>query len=46
MGFRPGPVFSQILGSLEDAQLEGQVKTREEAAQFVIKQFGANMNRV
>ena len=46
MGFRPGPVFSQILGSLEDAQLEGQVKTREEAAQFVLKQFGANMNRV
>ena len=46
MGFRPGPVFSQILGSLEDAQLEGEVKTREEAAQFVLKQFGANMNRV
>jgi len=46
MGFKPGPVFSQILGSLEDAQLEGQVKTREEAAQFVLKQFGANMNRV
>jgi len=46
MGFRPGPLFSQILGSLEDAQLEGQVKTREEAAQFVLKQFGANMNRV
>ncbi len=46
MGFKPGPVFSQILGSLEDAQLEGEVKTREEAAQFVLKQFGANMNRV
>ena len=45
MGFRPGPVFSQILGSLEDAQLEGQVKTREEAAQFVLKQFGASTNR-
>ncbi len=28
MGFKPGPLFSQILGSLEDAQLEGQVKTR------------------
>jgi poly(A) polymerase len=46
MGFRPGPVFSQILGSLEDAQLEGQVKTREEAAQFVLKQFGASKGRV
>ncbi len=46
MGFRPGPVFSHILGSLEDAQLEGQVKTREEAAQFVLKQFGASKGRV
>ncbi len=46
MGFRPGPVYSQILGGLEDAQLEGQVKTREEAAQFVLKQFGANKSRV
>jgi poly(A) polymerase len=41
MGFRPGPLFSQILGSVEDAQLEGQVQTQEEAAQFVLKQFGA-----
>jgi len=45
MGFRPGPVFSQILGSLEDAQLEGQVKTREDAAQFVLKQFGTKNSR-
>ena len=41
MGFRPGPLFSQILGSVEDAQLEGQVQTQEEAAQFVLKEFGA-----
>ncbi len=33
MGFRPGPVFAQILRMLEDAQLEGQIKTREEASQ-------------
>jgi len=45
MGFKPGPLFSQILGSLEDAQLEGQVKTREEAAQFVLKQFEASKSR-
>src|SRR5713101_5302584 len=31
MGFRPGPVFSRILRNLEDAQLEGQVMTREAA---------------
>jgi poly(A) polymerase len=46
MGFRPGPVFSQILGSLEDAQLEGQVNTREDAAQFVLRQFGAGKRKV
>jgi hypothetical protein len=46
MGFKPGPVFSQILRSLEDAQLEGQVQTREEAAQLVIQQFGTNKSRL
>jgi hypothetical protein len=41
MGFRPGPVFSQILKNLEDAQLEGQVKSREEATEFVLARFGS-----
>jgi poly(A) polymerase len=41
MGFRPGPMFSQILGNLEDAQLEGQVKSREEAREFILNKFGA-----
>jgi len=45
LGFRPGPLFSQILGSVEDAQLEGQVQTQEEAAQFVLKEFGAKKDR-
>lgn len=40
MGFQPGPLFSQILGALEDAQLEGQVKSREEARAFILKRFG------
>ena len=44
MGFQPGPFFSQILRSVEDAQLEGQVHTREEAAQFVLKEFSAKKN--
>ena len=39
MGFRPGPVFAEILRTLEDAQLEGQIKTREEAKNCVIKNF-------
>jgi poly(A) polymerase len=41
MGFRPGPLFAQILQSLEDAQLEGQVKTRGEAEEFVLAKYGS-----
>jgi poly(A) polymerase len=41
MGFRPSPLFSQILQALEDAQLEGQVRTREEARRYVLGEYGA-----
>ncbi len=41
MGFRPGPLFAQILRALEDMQLEGQVKTREEAEEYVLRNFGS-----
>jgi poly(A) polymerase len=40
MGYRPGPRFSEILTGLEDAQLEGQVQSREEAETWVRKRFG------
>ena len=39
MGYRPGPLFSEILRSLEDAQLEGQVQTREQAVKYVRRRF-------
>ncbi|MER3446159.1 MAG: phosphohydrolase [Candidatus Dadabacteria bacterium] len=39
MGYKPGPIFSEILDSLEEAQLEGNVKDREEAKRFVIEKF-------
>ncbi len=39
MGFRPGPPFSEILRALEDAQLEGQIRTREEAVDYVLGKF-------
>jgi poly(A) polymerase len=45
MGFRPGPVFSRILRNLEDAQLEGQVKTQEEAREFVLERFASARER-
>jgi len=34
-GFEPGPVFGRILAAVEDAQLEGRVRSREEALALV-----------
>ncbi|GBD38841.1 CCA-adding enzyme [bacterium HR37] len=39
MGYSPGPIFSKILSSLEEAQLEGLVSTKEEAKRFVLERF-------
>ena len=39
MGYVPGPDFQTMLGSLEDAQLEGIILTREEATEFVRKNY-------
>ena len=41
MGYKPGPLFKEILAAVEDAQLENQLETREQAQKFVQKQFGA-----
>lgn len=38
-GYRPGPLFKQILQTIEDAQLEGKIKSREEALQLLAGQF-------
>jgi poly(A) polymerase len=40
LGYQPGPLFSKILRSLEDAQLEGTVRSREEAIAFVGQHYG------
>jgi len=45
MGFQPGPLFSQILQALEDAQLEGQIRTREEAQGYVLSKFATKGRR-
>jgi poly(A) polymerase len=39
LGYRPGPVFTQILDRVEDAQLEGEVSNREDALILVRKEF-------
>src|ERR1700738_5063176 len=41
LGYLPGPLFSKILHAVEDAQLEGQIKSKEEAIAFVAENFGA-----
>jgi poly(A) polymerase len=45
MGFLPSPLFSQILGALEDAQLEGQIHTREQALEFITHNFGSRLGK-
>jgi poly(A) polymerase len=39
MGYSPGPIFSEILNEVEDAQLEGQIGTTEEAKEYVRRRF-------
>jgi poly(A) polymerase len=43
LGYQPGPLFSKILRSLEDAQLEGVVRCRKEAIAFVAQHYGETM---
>jgi poly(A) polymerase len=43
MGFKPGPLFSEILLAVEDAQLEGQLKSVEEARAYVQRSFGGTV---
>jgi poly(A) polymerase len=38
-GYKPGPLFKEILTAVEDAQLDGRLDRREEALQFVVKEY-------
>lgn len=38
-GLKPGPEFSEIIRSVEDAILEGTIKTRDQALEFVKKRL-------
>jgi len=40
MGYQRGPVFGQILRAVEDAQLEGQLGSHEDAKEYVRAKFG------
>jgi poly(A) polymerase len=41
LGYRPGPQFAVILKAVEDAQLEGQLASRDQALAFVKENFPA-----
>lgn len=41
-GYKPGPAFKQILQAVEDAQLEGEILTQEDALQLVHQRFPVN----
>ena len=45
MGFPAGPEFARILQGIEDAQLEGQLRTREEAKEYVTRNFRGTRKR-
>jgi len=40
-GFEPGPPFARMLAAVEDAQLEGRIRTRDEALALILGEFGA-----
>jgi poly(A) polymerase len=42
MGYIPGPIFGEMLRVVEDAQLEGQVRSQEEAENLIREKFGWN----
>jgi poly(A) polymerase len=38
-GYQPGPKFREILNAVEDAQLEGRLPSKDEALEFVRREF-------
>jgi len=38
-GYEPGPRFKEILGAVEDAQLEGRLTTSDSAMEFIRREF-------
>jgi poly(A) polymerase len=39
LGFRPGPLFKEILQAVEEGQLEGRLTRREDALDFVRREY-------
>ena len=39
MGLAPGPQFKEILQAIEEAQLDGRLRARDEALDFVLRHY-------
>lgn len=44
MGYKPSPLFSEILSEVEEAQLENKLKTKEDAQSFVEGKYPLSKN--
>jgi hypothetical protein len=40
VGLTPGPIFTDILRELEDAQLAGELQSRQEALEWLQRNYG------
>ena len=45
LGFSPGPAFSEILKQVEEAQLGGELSSREQALAWVAQHYGSEVKR-
>ena len=41
LGYQPGPLFSEILGKVEEQQLEGIIKNKDDALSFIRDNFNS-----
>ena len=44
MGYKPGPIFTEILNFVEEAQLEGEISDSSEARELVSKKYPLSKN--
>jgi poly(A) polymerase len=44
MGFSPGPIFQEILKQIEEGQLNGEILGRDQAVNWVLKEYGNPKN--
>jgi poly(A) polymerase len=46
LGYKPGPIVGEILAAVEEAQLNGELASREDAISFVDSKFGRQSERL